>query len=527
MRTSLLPLALSLALLTACGREAVCPQGQLPCGGTCTAVLTDVQNCGACGVTCATGETCGGGHCLCADGRADCGGTCADLASDPGHCGACGTACAAGLYCTTSAAATSCASSCAAGQTACGYACVDLNSDPFHCGACGRACGSLERCVNQECMADLYLACADTDQLAEATLGLSPAGATRTVGTRPVSLAWLGGALFSANSVGGNLSELQLDLPAPTPVAVTRTIPVDTTSAYPDLEYVAAQDGLLYVSNAALANLDIIDDASGLVITASHLGLSGDIFTSPAGIALVGGKAYVALNGADAIAVVDVSQCQATPPACAPSNDCTAYPGTACVNGRCVPTGCGNVLPRISLPSSMASTATGPTPYRLLTVGMRLYVTLQNLDRANGYLPAGPGRLAVIDTTSDTLVQDVSGPLTVLLGSACVNPGGLALVGDTLYVACGYYDFYGTGAKSGMAIVPVSLASGTPVVQAAVPTTSVLGPIAGCGGALYAGASDTGTVVRYDLVTGRLSGALLCPQDVHGNAYVSDLACHL
>ena len=524
MRTWML--ALALAALTACSRETVCPQGQLACNGKCTAVLTDVNACGACGHACGAGGACSLGQCVCASGLATCGSACADLASDPSSCGACGAACGdASPLCTTSAGATSCATSCAAGQTECDRACVDLASNRLHCGACGRSCGSGERCNNQQCVSDLYLACADTNQIVEA-VGLGAAGTAETVGTRPVSLTWLGDRLYSANSLGGTLSELRFDLPAPSPVGVSRTFTIDATSAFPDLEYVVAGEGLLYVSNAALGNLDVVDASSGTVMAAIHLDPAGtDAFTGPAGIALANGKAYVALNGADAIAVVDVSQCPAAPPACAPGDDCSSHAGSACVNGLCVPTGCGRFLQRIALPPSLASTATGPTPFRLLRVGSRLYFTLQNLDRANGFQPAGEGRLAVLDLATDALVQGDSGPLAISLGDACKNPGALVLLGDTLHVACGYFDYFGTKAKLGMAIVAVSLAAELPVAKAAIAAERVLSPITSCGGAIYAGATDTGAVVRYDPATDQLSTAELCSPDSNGNAFVADLAC--
>jgi hypothetical protein len=382
-------------------------------------------------------------------------------------------------------------------------------------------------CVGDACPAVLYIACGDTNQIVGATGALALAGESQTVGTRPVSLAWLDGRLYTANSISATLSEVRFDLAVTGGVGVSRTITVDKTSAFPDLEYVAAEAGILYVSNAALANLDVVDVASGVVVAETHLDPTGaDAFTGPAGIALANGRAYIALNGADAIAVVDVSKCQAAPPACGAGNDCSAHAGTACVNGLCVTTACASYLGRIPLPSTLASTATGPTPFRLLVVGTKLYVTLQNLDRANGFLPAGEGRLAVVDLSTDPLAPGAPAPYAVSLGTACKNPGALSLVGDTLYVPCGYYDFFGTKARSGMAIVPVSIAGSTPLVGAAIPTQDVVGPITACGGALYAGSSDDGSVVRYDPVPGNISQPVtLCPRDSNGNAYVADLTC--
>jgi hypothetical protein len=517
-------LALALAALAACQKELVCPAGQGACGGTCAALATDVNNCGACGTVCAVGESCAAGHCVTADGRVDCGGRSVDLASSATDCGACGHDCG-GLFCTTSGGATACAEACGSGQTACGHDCIELPSDRFNCGACGRACGTNERCSGGECLANLYVSCGDTNQVTEATDLLAPAGTSQTVGVRPVTLAWLDGRLYTADSIGGSLSELRFDLPAPAPVAVARTLQIDTVSAFPDLEYVAAGNGLLFVSNASLGNLDVVNPASGAVMAETHLDPAGtDGFTGPAGIAVANGKAYVALNGADAVAVVDVSACQPLPPACGAGNDCSAHPGTGCVNGQCIATSCGQLLQRIALPATFASTATGPTPYRLLAVGSRLYVTLQNLDRANTFKPAGDGRLAMIDLATDTLVQDGAGPLAVTL-TGCTNPSDLALVGNDLYIGCGYYDFFGGTGASGKAMARVSIAGAVPALAEVVAMDHVLGAVTACDGAVYLGSSDTGDVVRYDPVSRSVSKATLCPLDKNGIAYVADLKC--
>src|SRR4051812_43741013 len=40
------------------GGDVQCPTGRLVCNRTCVDPSTDTSNCGACGMACATGETC-------------------------------------------------------------------------------------------------------------------------------------------------------------------------------------------------------------------------------------------------------------------------------------------------------------------------------------------------------------------------------------------------------------------------------------------------------------------------------------
>ena len=70
---------------------------------------TDERNCGACGNSCGSAQTC-------------CGGGCVDTQSSNGHCGSCGSACADGLTC-------------------CSGSCIDVRAgDNQNCGSCGKAC---------------------------------------------------------------------------------------------------------------------------------------------------------------------------------------------------------------------------------------------------------------------------------------------------------------------------------------------------------------------------------------------------
>lgn len=80
-----------------------CQAGDVLCGDTCTDVSSDPDNCGACGVSCAEGESCSAGACVgdegCQAGDVLCGETCTDVSSDRNNCGACGLSCAEGEGC--------------------------------------------------------------------------------------------------------------------------------------------------------------------------------------------------------------------------------------------------------------------------------------------------------------------------------------------------------------------------------------------------------------------------------------------
>ncbi len=79
----------------------------------------------------------GGGGAQCAAGMASCGGVCTNLQADPNNCGACGTSCN-GLFCSLG----QCSSECAPGLTACGQSCENLQTSFQNCGACGNTCAS-------------------------------------------------------------------------------------------------------------------------------------------------------------------------------------------------------------------------------------------------------------------------------------------------------------------------------------------------------------------------------------------------
>jgi hypothetical protein len=164
------------------------------CNGSCVNLDSDDGNCGTCGNTCGTGQSCQSGACTpvcasgdvcvaglcssasCPTGTAACGGSagtafCDDLASDPNNCGACGMQCPGGETCVQGVCATtvSCGvssgtgcggapladggvdcSSCD-GATACGSQCVFMQTDTNNCGACGTQCAVGQTCSAGVC----------------------------------------------------------------------------------------------------------------------------------------------------------------------------------------------------------------------------------------------------------------------------------------------------------------------------------------------------------------------------------------
>lgn len=108
---------------------------------TCTDLLTDGYNCGACEKVCASRECVDGACVPCeAFGQSECPGGnmpyCVDLLNDPYNCGSCSNGCDSG-NCVDGA----CASlPCPEGLVDCAGECVDLATHQWHCGRCNSPC---------------------------------------------------------------------------------------------------------------------------------------------------------------------------------------------------------------------------------------------------------------------------------------------------------------------------------------------------------------------------------------------------
>jgi hypothetical protein len=85
-------------------KALVCPSDRRSCGANCTDIMTDRDNCGACGVACTSSQICQMGECLrkCSVGETRCFDGCHDLFYDAQNCGTCGNACPVGLTCNKS-----------------------------------------------------------------------------------------------------------------------------------------------------------------------------------------------------------------------------------------------------------------------------------------------------------------------------------------------------------------------------------------------------------------------------------------
>ncbi len=85
-------------LCGSCGNFVCCASGSACCNGTCTPVLSDRNNCGACGNVC-TGSCIQGTCSPCFGGQMLCDGVCREIGLDPSNCGGCGIVCGPGENC--------------------------------------------------------------------------------------------------------------------------------------------------------------------------------------------------------------------------------------------------------------------------------------------------------------------------------------------------------------------------------------------------------------------------------------------
>jgi len=413
---------------------------------------------------------CGKKDLTCPAGQTVCSGACADLTVDRTHCGACGTACAFGEICQASA-----------------------------CSICAASCPSARGCLEGACQPDLFVSCFSTGDLRPLSQGLLATGPARTVSAGPVSLANLGGRTWAAHSQGTG---------ARAPVVGVSPDPALASLSYPlggaQLQKVRAGGGLLFVSDATSQNLVILNPATG-VVDDVPLGRTAGNYENPSGIALVGQKAYVALQGDAAQARASFAHGQQVAVVTLPQTFCAVPP-------------CSAVTGRLSLDIPGAYDAGGlPYPSDAVAVGSRVFVTLANLKLGGfGFFtdPAGNGKLLVIDSAAGDALSVLD------LGAGCQNPGAVAVSGTSLLVACG-----GTSA-----VVTVDVSGPAPAVVRTLAAGVVSGGVVACGGRGYVTDQFSGKVASFDLgATQAAAPVEICPvpdpNDPFSFAWASDVTC--
>ena len=429
---------------------------------------------------------------VCPAGSTVCGKACFDLALDADNCGACGHACGGGFDCRAGA-------------------CVALSTDRANCGAVGHVCQAGESCLSGACTS-LQVACFATDEVrAVEPLDVTAGAAPRAAGVGPVALTTQGADTWAAGSISGSLIRLPFD---------RATAPTEYLLHGTDYEYVTSHAGRLLISNAGAGTVVIVDPASG--------GVVGEVPVGTKAGENIKGIAFAQVNAIDTAFVSLQGDAVTGDPALGQKLALLGAAGLATCGLA------GSPLPCLGVPSyldlSAGADAPGlPFPGRSIAFGGKVYVVLANMKEAcftdntktppvtSCYwtAPAGPGKLAVVDPAGSP------GPTVsyLSLGAACGNPGGIALRGTSLWVACG----------SG-GLVEVSLSGATPVVSAlhATPGFMVPGNVAFCGDRGFVTDQYSGDVYPFDPVNYAASPAAatsVCPLGVYGYAWAADVAC--
>jgi len=149
-----------------CQQGCTPPQQLCPGQPGCYDLTSDEQNCGTCGTVCQAPEGTVIGSPVCNNGSCDftcptdagtdsgapivkCGadaGTagCFDLTTSPQNCGTCGMSCATGDTCTSG-------QCCTSGSIICGGACTNVQTSATNCGSCEAGCPAPAQCVAGQC----------------------------------------------------------------------------------------------------------------------------------------------------------------------------------------------------------------------------------------------------------------------------------------------------------------------------------------------------------------------------------------
>ena len=181
------------------------------------------------------------------------------------------------------------------------------------------------------------------------------------------------------------------------PVDPPRRARIDLGETHSDAVARAFGDRLYVVNRLGQDNIQTVDPDTGASLTACSVGTGAN----PQDIAIVSGeKAYVSRFSDGIVSIVDPR----VPRTCA-----------GFVRGRVD-------LRRFADADGVAELG------RMAVIGDRLYVTVLRLDRARDFLPAGRGLVAVIDTTTDTLVDvDPATPEVDAIPLAGTNPFGMTV----------------------------------------------------------------------------------------------------
>lgn len=403
---------------------------------------------------------------------------------------------------------------CPSGEVECGGACVSILSNAAHCGACGNACGAEDACVAGSCAPNacaggacdaLQVACFSTNDVRGVSADLSTIGPARPTDRGPIAVAVQAGTAYVANSLDATLSIVPL---------ASSDDPARAVLAGEDFEHVASHEGVLFIANSGGGTVIAWDPVRARVLDEYVFADRND--TNPRATAFVGARAFVPLygenetSGGQGIGVLDLSDLAT----CTTATGATRPP-------------CGAVEKVIDLRANAAAfDAPGlPFPSRVAATDGKVYVTLANLKKvtdgplAGFYVdPAGPGRLAVIDTARDDALSIV--PL-----EGCLNPGAIAVNGAEAWVACGGGDAPG--------LLRIDLSGAAPAPEPAVRPFAehglgAPGNLAFCGGIGYVTDQWSGSVLRFDPTgAAEVATASVCPisEGPFGYAWAADVAC--